>query len=120
MNEEVDYKRLFEEGRKYLKLEFDYGRLTVVEKLTILLSAIALIAVLAIVGAFVLFYVLQAIAEALQDVTGSVWGANLLVVLLLVIVMAFVVAMKQKLIVNPIARFLTKLFLNPSDGDENS
>ena len=53
---EVDYKQLIQEGKRYLKLEFNYSKLTAVEKLSILLSSIAVVAVIAILGAFVLIY----------------------------------------------------------------
>ena len=56
MQEETDYKRLFAEARKHLSLEWNYGKLTAVEKLAVLLSGIAFVAVLTVIGALMVFF----------------------------------------------------------------
>lgn len=48
--DDLDYKKLINEGREYLSLEMKYGKLTAVEKLSVLLSAIAFVAVIVIIG----------------------------------------------------------------------
>ena len=53
---ENKYTDLWEELKKFFSLQVDYVKLTAVEKLVVLLSAIALVAVLLILGACVLFY----------------------------------------------------------------
>ena len=58
---EIDYKKLFTEARKYFSLEWDYTKLTAVEKLAILLSAIAFVAVVIIIGMFALHYLFSAL-----------------------------------------------------------
>ena len=55
-NNSIDYRQLYEEGKRFLKLELNYSKLTAVEKLAVLLSTMAFVAVVAILGAFVLFY----------------------------------------------------------------
>ena len=112
---EIDYKKLFSEARKYFTLEWDYTKLTAVEKLAVLLSAIAFIAVVIIIGAFALHYLFAALISLLASAMGCVWGANLIAVGILLVLLLVVFAFKKRLIVDPVARFVSKLFLKPED-----
>ena len=105
------YTELWDEVKKYLTLQIDYAKLTAVEKLVVLLSAIALATVLMILGACVLFYLSFAIVYMLVDVIGCVWGAYLIVSGLFVVLAIVVFALRKQLILDPVAKFLTKLFL---------
>lgn len=115
--DEIDYKKLYEEGRRYLKLELNYSKLTAVEKVSILLSAIAVVAVLLVLGSFALLYVGNTLAELLETALNSQWAANLIVALFIVALMVLVVLLRKPLIVNPITRYITKLFLSPNDEE---
>ncbi len=112
----TDYKKLWDEGREYLRLEWDYGKLTALEKLTVLLSAIAVIMVVAVLGALALFFLMSTLVESLTLVLGSAWAANLLVVLLLLLATVIVYMLRKTLIIDPITRFLTRLFLSDNDN----
>lgn len=114
--DDMDYKRLLDEGRKYLSLEMKYGKLTAVEKMSVLLSAIAFVALLVIIGGFALFYVVSMLVHFFAQWMG-VMGAELLMVALLLVLMIVVVAFKRQLIVDPITRFVTRLFLTPNDDE---
>ena len=114
--EDLDYKRLIEEGREYLSLEMKYEKLTAVEKLSVLLSAIAFVAVLVILGGFALFFLVSTVTHFLSQWMG-LWAANLLVVFVLLLIMGAVFAFKRQLIVDPITRFVTKLFLNAKEDE---
>ncbi len=114
--EDLDYKRLIEEGREYLSLEMKYEKLTAAEKSSVLLSAIAFVAVLVIIGGFALFFLVSTLIHFLSQWMG-LWGANLLVVFVLLLIMGVVYAFKRQLIVDPITRYVTKLFLNAKDEE---
>lgn len=114
--EELDYKRLIDEGRKYLSLEMKYGKLTAVEKMSVLLSAVAFVAVLVIIGAFALFYLVSTAVHIMSQWM-ALWGANLIVVIALLLLMLLVVTFRRQLIVDPITRFVTRLFLNANDDE---
>ncbi|MBQ7690420.1 MAG: phage holin family protein [Muribaculaceae bacterium] len=116
-NNQIDYRRLYEEGKRLLRLEFNYTKLTAVEKLSVLLSTMAFVAVVAVLGAFVLFYLASTLVMTIAELTGNEWSGNLIVTALLLAAIAVVVAMRKTLIVNPITRFLTKLLLNPDDNE---
>ena len=109
---ENKYEEVWAELKKYLTLQIDYAKLTTVEKLVVLLSAIAMVAVMLILGACVLFYLSFAVVFMLSDAIGSTWGAYLIVSGIFLVLMLVVYALRQKLILDPVSRFLTRLFLH--------
>lgn len=112
---EIDYKKLFTEARKYFSLEWDYTKLTAVEKLAILLSSIAFVAVVIIIGTYAMHYIFSALISVLASALGCTWGAQLIAAGILIVLLLVVFAFKKQLIVNPVARFVSKLFLKPED-----
>ena len=112
---EIDYKKLFTEARKYFSLEWDYTKLTAVEKLAVLLSATAFVAVVIIIGTYAMHYIFSALVSVLASALGCTWGAQLIAAGLLIVLLLVVFAFKKQLIVNPVARFVSKLFLKPED-----
>ena len=114
---EIDYKKLFNEARKYFSLEWDYTKLTAVEKMAVLLSSIAFLAVVIILGTFALAYVFSALIDVLAVALGCTWGAQLIAAAILLVLLLVVFAFKKQIIVDPIARFVSKLFLKPEDNE---
>ncbi len=114
---EIDYKKLFAEARKFFSLEWDYAKLTAVEKLAVLLSAIAFVVVVIIIATFILHYLFSALISVLASALGCAWGAHLIAAGVLALLLLLVFAFKKQLIVNPVARFVSKLFLKPDDND---
>ena len=114
---EIDYKKLFTEARKFFALEWDYTKLTAVEKLAVLLSATAFIAVVIIIATFAIHYLFSALISVLTTALGCSWGAHLIAVGILLVLLLIVFAFKRQLIVDPVARFVSKLFLKPEDNE---
>jgi ascorbate-specific PTS system EIIC-type component UlaA len=114
---DIDYKKLFAEARKYFSLEWDYTKLTAVEKLAVLLSAVAFVAVVIIICTFVLHHLFTALVGVLAEAMGCSWGAHLIAVAVLLVLLLVVFAFKRQLIVDPVARFVSKLFLKPEDNE---
>ncbi len=115
--EELDYKQLINEGRRYLKLEFNYSKLTAVEKMSVLLSTMAVIAVVAVLSAFVVLYLASMLSNMISEATHSMWAGNLVVAVIFIAMILLVLALKKQIIIDPITRFLTKLFLTPNDNE---
>ena len=109
----TNYKELFEEIKKYITLQVDYTKLTVVEKLVILLSALAVAMIVGALLICILFYVMMSLSHLLNQLGVMMWLAYLIVAAIYTIVLIGVVIFRQKLIIDPIAKFLSKLFLNP-------
>ena len=108
---------MFNEARKYFSLEWDYTKLTAVEKMAVLLSSIAFVAVVIIIGTFALAYVLSALIDVLAAALGCTWGAQLIAAAILLVLLLVVFAFKRQIIVDPVARFISKLFLKPDDNE---
>lgn len=90
---------------------FDYYRLTALDKLIVLLSAVAMGAVLLALAMVMLFYLSATLVLYLSGVVEDPWVANLIVSTLALLLICLVIVMRKKWIVNPISRFITKLFL---------
>ena len=114
---EIDYKKLFTEARRFFSLEWDYTKLTAVEKMAVLLSSIAFVAVVIIVATFVLHHMFAALISVLTSALGCAWGAHLIAAGILLILLLVLFAFKKQLIVDPVARFVSKLFLKPEDNE---
>lgn len=114
---EIDYKKLLTEARKFFTLEWNYTKLTAVEKLAVLLSAIAFVAVVFIIVTFVVYHLFAALVAVLTTALNSAWGANLIAAGVLIVLLLVVFAFKKQLIVDPVARFVSKLFLTPDDNE---
>lgn len=112
-----DYKRTWDEVKRYLSMQVDYAKLTATEKLTVLLSAIAVIAVVLILGTGVLFYLSFAFVQMLAIWLGDALWAYLVMSGIFAVVLALVFIFRNKWIIDPVARFLSKLFLSPPDNN---
>lgn len=105
------YKTLFSELKKCLSLKADYYKLTGVEKLSLLLSAIAVALIVTVLALIALFY----LTSALQSYIGQMIGMPLSYVIIAVVYIVLgvlVVVFKKSLIVNPICRLVSKIFLD--------
>lgn len=114
---ESDYKRTWDEVKKYLFMQVDYAKLTATEKLTVLLSAVAVIAVVLILGAGVLLYLSFAFVQLLTIWLGSALWAYLVMSGIFAVILLLVFIFRKQWIIDPVARFLSKLFLSPPDRD---
>lgn len=96
---------------KYLRLLVEDTKLNVAEKLTRLLAAVALCAVLLILGIVTLVYVSMAVAWSLAVALSPVWS-YIIVAGFFVILLAVLIFFRKALIEDPIARFISRLLLD--------
>lgn len=106
------FDQLFAEVKNHVKLQVEYAQVALAEKLTILISAFITILLLALIGFVVLIFLTFTLAYALESVLGSLMASFGLMAFVNVLLMLFVWLNRQRLIVEPLARFLSKLFLN--------
>lgn len=107
------YKELWGEFKKYLILQIDYVKLTAIEKLTILLAAMTFVGVVIVLSACALFFLTAAFVEWLDTVINCTWAANLITCGIILLILLIVACLKKVLIIDPVTRFVTKLFMNP-------
>lgn len=110
-------KELFELGKRYLRLQIDCIRLTTAEKLSILISSLALGLIGILLGAFVVVLLALSAVSAFSEIL-SPWLAYLCVAGILVLIIALVVLLRKPLLINPITRMISKI-LYPKNQDSH-
>ncbi len=108
---------LFKEVKKYLKLQGEYVKLDLVEKLTILLSTLTLIFVLIILGTMAAFYLSFMLVYVLASATGSLVAGYAIIGGILILLAFIIYKLRQKLIFQPMVNFLARLFLDDSSNN---
>lgn len=108
---------LFKEVKKYLKLQGEYVKLELVEKLTILLSTLTLIFVLIILGTMAAFYLSFMLVYVLASATGSLVAGYAIIGGILILLAFIIYRLRQKLIFQPMVNFLARLFLDDSSNN---
>lgn len=108
---------LFKEVKKYLKLQGEYAKLDLVEKLTILLSTLTLIFVLIILGTMAAFYLSFMLVYVLASATGSLVAGYAIIGGILILLAFTIYRLRQKLIFQPMVNFLARLFLDDSSNN---
>lgn len=103
----------------YIKLLLEDARLTLAEKLTRLLSAIALCAVLLVLGIVALVFVSVAVAILLAAAINPLW-ALVIVATFYLVVLVILLVFRNALLVNPIARFISRLILKAPQNDNDN
>ena len=104
--------RLFTEAKQYWTLQKQHLSLQTTEVLTRLLSAIALWAIVILIGSLVLLFASFAIAFWLGGLLGNtVWGFVIIAAVLLVVTL-LVYANRTAWIIVPVTRFMVSLFVS--------
>ena len=102
--------QLVEQAKKYITLKGEVFRLSMVEKIVRLLTAIAMIIVLMILFLLARIYFSFALAFALGSVLGNVWGfiiVGAIYLLMLLVLLAF----RKAWIERPLVRFLASMLM---------
>ena len=110
--------KLLLEFKKYLELQKEFVKLDATEKMTVILSAILIVTVLLLLGSIVLLFLTFALAYYLGDVLGSLsLGFGLISAFILLLTVIFNLN-RNRMVIQPMARFMTKLILTKEDGSK--
>jgi len=104
-------QQLFVEIKKYIDLQKEYYTFDLVEKLTTILSAMALLAVLLVLGLIALFYLSFTLIYILAPYVGGLSVSYAIVTCLILILMLIIYINRKRWVVKPLVNFLTDLFL---------
>lgn len=107
--------KLFLEFKKYLELQKEYVKLGAAEKLTVMLSAVVIAAVLLILGAIVLLFLTFALAYFLGNALGSLPVGFGLIALFVLLIAGIFYVNRNRFVIQPLARFMTKLIITDED-----
>lgn len=106
-----EIKSIFDQSRDWLKLELEYTKLTVAEKLTVLMSSLILGFVCLLLAVVVLILLSFALVELFKDLMcpalAYLASAGSILLLLGLLFMA-----RRPLLLNPIARLITRVFFD--------
>lgn len=94
--------------KKLLSLYVENVKFTAAEKLTVVMSAAVLLIISVVLGIFALAFLSGACIELLEFVLPA-WASYAILGGLFILLVAVVIALRKPLIINPIARFISRL-----------
>ena len=109
---------LWKEIKNYLELQKQYLMMDTAEKLTVLLSAVAIAVLCMTLGAMALFFLLFAMASWIGHIVGSTFVGFLIMGALLLLLMAIVYFARKRWIIQPLSRLVVGLFIRDEEEKE--
>lgn len=114
----ISYKSLLNQGQHFVSLKIDGWRLFATEKATVALSTMIFGAIVLLLGMYLTLFLSMALVHFLTRYISIIW-AYLATGGFFAIILLIVVVLRRHLIVDPMARFLSRLFLNQPDSNDN-
>lgn len=111
-NSSESYRRIYGEVRRLVGLEVEDAKLMLTEKLTLLLGRVTLVAVCFVLSACVVIFLSMSISDLLLE-SFSPWVTYMIVAAFYAVLVAIVAFFRRQLIVDPIARYISKVLLDP-------
>lgn len=111
--------KLFLEFKRYLELQKEFVKLDAVEKTTIVFSAAVTIAVVLLLGSIALLFFAFATAYYLGNVLESLSLGFCIVAAAVVVVALIFYSNRNRMVIQPIARFMANLILTKKEEDGN-
>ena len=105
-------QQLFVEFRKYLKLQKEYTKLEVTEKLSVLLSTLILLLVVGVLAMVALFYLSFALAYILGPLVGGLMVSFSIIAGFHILLIVLIIILRKRLIINPMVKFIAGLFFD--------
>lgn len=106
-----ELKDIYAEGKNWLELEVKYAKLTVAEKFTTLLSALVIGAICLLLGIVALIFLSFALVRVFESLMPG-WLSFICVAGIMIIIMILLFIFKKHILVDPIARFISRLFFD--------
>lgn len=104
------FKQMFNEGKQYLKLRLEYGKLTLTEKLTLLISSLALGLICVFLAVIAIFFLSMSAVDWIAIWLGRAWACLIMCGCYLLLIGALILARKP-LIINPMSRLISRIIL---------
>ena len=109
-----EIKEIFSQSTSWIKLEVEYAKFTIAEKFTVLMATLIIGAVCFLLGFAALLLLTFAGVELFKMILSPVLSycamAGVVCVLLILLYLC-----RRPLLLNPIAKFITRLFFSPKD-----
>lgn len=112
MSEQTNsFAQLWTQLKEYGTMKLEYYKLTAAEKVSLLITTIALSLIVGALCVVALFFVSMAVVCLIATGVGFGW-AFMIVAGFYVLVLGVVVVFRKQLILNPVCRFVSKLLLS--------
>jgi len=112
------FEQLYLDVKKYVELQTEYVKVEFVEKLSILLSSLLIVIVIIILGLGAMFYFFFFLAYSFENYFGSLATSFGIISVIYLLFVGVLIIARKTLIINPLVKFLSNLFLNNSNNLE--
>lgn len=109
---------LIEEIKEYLSMRYELAKLDLVSKFTVLIATFFLCIVLMFLAGVALLFVSYGLAQSMAEWLGSESMALLAVAGIYLLIACCVYVFRKQIIIRPLAKFLSELFLDPVNRKE--
>lgn len=114
------FRQLFAEAKRYIGLQKRYLALETAEKLTILLSAVAIAVVCVILGSIFLLFASFALAYWIGQLINSLALGFLIIAIAILLMLVLFYNKRKKWIILPLAEFMASLFADTIKQEEET
>ena len=111
--------RLVDSLKRYLGYQKAYIRLDLTEKLTLLLTALIIGAVIFVVGIIAIIFIALTIAAAIKTWTGSACLAYAIISIFFILICFLLFWMRKPWIVEPLTKLFSNILLDNPQPDNN-
>ena len=112
-NKTIDnLQTLLAEMKHYAELQKDYIKLDIAHKLTVLLSTLMLIFILAGLGLIALLYLSFTLAYTLEGYVGGLMNSFAIITGVVVLTCILIYLCRRQIFIQPLTRFLTNLIFD--------
>lgn len=102
---------IWEELKETLRLNVEYAKLTGAEKMTLLISSATVCALTFVLASLILLFLSLATVFLIAEGTGLIW-AYIIMAAFYALILVLLFAFRKQLIIDPIARFISRLIFN--------
>lgn len=106
-----NFRKLLQETKHYLNLQKEYALMDTADKLTVILSTVAISAICFVLCAMILFFLTFALAYWIGNLTGNLSLGFISISALLAIILLIAFKKRNAWVVQPLARMMVRLFV---------
>lgn len=117
MDSENSYSQIYAEVKKLCSLEIENARLLLTEKMTLLVAKVMLTAVVFVLSTAAMIFISMALADYLLR-SLSPAATYSIVGLFYILAAVLIAAFRKQLIVDPVARYVSRVVLDPPEMRE--
>lgn len=112
-----NFRKLLQETKHYLNLQKEYALMDTADKLTVILSTVAISAICFVLCAMILFFLTFALAYWIGNLTGNLSLGFISISALLAIILLIAFKKRNAWVVQPLARMMVRLFVTKEENN---